>query len=92
MVLVKIAAVGAALIALMAVAQNQRWPQRAGVVGACVATQPPAYQQTGAWYACTQGILTSFPSLGGESCDSIGFVRDKEIWRCDAPLVSLPGY
>ena len=68
----KIALAGIAIIALMAVARDQQWAQRAGVTGQCIATQPPASQPTGAWYACKQGVLTGFPSLEGKSCTSSG--------------------
>ena len=88
----KIAVVGIALIALMAVARDQRWAQRAGVTGNCIATQPPASEPDGAWYACKQGVLTGFPSLEGNSCTSAGIVLHQEVWRCPSPLVSTPGY
>jgi len=84
--------VGVAIVTLMGVAQSQRWPQRAGVVGRCVATQPPSSNPGGTWYACKQGILTGFPSLAADSCQSAGIVLHREIWNCAAPLASLPGY
>jgi hypothetical protein len=88
----KIALVGIALIALMAVARDQQWPERAGVTGKCVLTQPPSSQPDGTWYACKQGVLTGFPSLEAESCTSVGVVMHQEVWRCTVPLVSMPGY
>lgn len=91
MTLVKIAMVGVALVLMMAVAREQRWPQRAGVVGTCVAVQPPRSGPAGAWYACTQGILNGFPNLEADSCKSAGYVGHQEVWRCEGPLVSLPG-
>ena len=91
MVLVKIAMVGVAIAVLMGVAQNQRWPQRAGVVGRCVVTQPLSSSPDGTWYTCKQGILTGFPNLEVDSCRSAGIVRHQEVWTCTAPLVSLPG-
>ena len=92
MVLVKIFMVGVAFVALMVVAQTQRWPQKAGVVGKCVATRPASSSPEGAWYACKQGILTGFPALEGDGCHSAGLLMHQEIWRCPAPLESLPGY
>jgi len=88
----KIAFVGIALIALMVVARDQRWPQRAGVTGHCITTAAPSSEPDGAWYACKQGVLTGFPSLAGDSCTSAGVVMHQEVWRCTAPLVSTPGY
>ena len=92
MVLVKIAMVGVAIIILMGVAQSEHWPQRAGVVGKCVATRPPGSDSGSAWYACKQGILTGFPNLEADSCRSVGIFSHREVWRCTATLVSLPGY
>jgi len=59
MVLTKIVIVGVAIFALMVVARQEGWAQRVGVTGSCTATQAPASQPSGAWYACKQGILTS---------------------------------
>jgi len=92
MVLTKIAMVGVLIVVMMVVARDQRWPQRAGVTGSCVATKPPRSDPGGAWYACTQGILTGFPNLEGASCRSTGIAMKQEVWSCSAPLVSLPGY
>ena len=91
MTLLKIAMVGVAIIAMMTVARDQRWPQRTGVVGVCVTTPAPRSQPGGTWYACTQGILNGFPNLEAGSCSSAGIVSHQEIWRCSVPLNSLPG-
>jgi hypothetical protein len=92
MVITKIVMVGVAIFALMIVARQERWPQRAGVTGSCYATQAPGSQPTGAWYACKQGVLTGFPNLESNDCTSVGFVVHDEIWQCPAPLSSMPGY
>lgn len=92
MILVKIFMVGVAIVVMLAVAQNQRWPQRAGVTGSCLTTQPPSSNPGGAWYVCKQGILTGFPNLEADSCRSAGIVRHREVWSCTARLASLPGY
>jgi hypothetical protein len=91
-VLVKIAMVGAAIVVLMAVAQSQHWAQRAGLTGTCYAVQAPSSNPTGVWYACKQGVLTSFPSLESDGCESEGILQHQEVWRCDAALVALPSY
>lgn len=88
----KFALVGIAIVALMVVARDQRWAERAGVTGNCTATQPPSTEPAGAWYACKQGVLTGFPSLEDDACESVGIVMHQEVWRCAAPLVSTPGY
>jgi len=92
MVLIKIFMVGVAFVVLMGVAQTRHWPQKAGVVGKCVDTQPARSNPGGAWYMCKQGILTGFPALEADGCQSAGLFRHQEVWRCPAPLASLPGY
>lgn len=91
MLLIKLAMVGVAIIAMMTVARNERWPQRAGVIGTCYATAAPRSNPTGSWYACKQGIVNGFPNLEADSCNSVGIVSHQEVWRCTLPLVSLPG-
>lgn len=91
MILLKIAMVGVAIAAMLGIAHNQRWFERAGVVGRCYATPALHAQSDNTWYACKQGILTGFPNLKADSCSREGIVADQEIWRCDAPLTSLPG-
>ena len=92
MVFWKIAMVGVAIITLMVVAQNQHWAQRAGVTGHCYRVAAPRSNPTGAWYACKQGVLTSFPSLESQACQDIGLANHEEIWRCEGPLEELPSY
>jgi hypothetical protein len=92
MVLTKIVMAGVLIIALMVVARQEGWAQRVGVTGSCMATQAPSSSESGAWYMCRQGILTGFPNLETDSCDSVGFVGKRQVWSCSAPLVSLPGY
>jgi hypothetical protein len=88
----KFAFVVVALIAVMVVARDQHLAGRVGVTGSCTQTQPPSFKREGAWYACKQGVLTGFPSLEDDGCDSAGIVRHQEVWQCSAPLVSAPGY
>lgn len=91
MIIIKIALIGVALIVMMGLARVERWPQRAGVVAVCVATTAPRSEPGGAWYACKEGLMSGFPNLEADSCSSAGVVQHREIWRCDAPLSSLPG-
>jgi hypothetical protein len=91
MILVKIAMVGVALVVMMAVAREQRWPQRAGVVAVCNPTPPPSSGRDESWYACSEGLMTGYRNLEADKCTSAGMVSQREIWRCTEPLVSLPG-
>lgn len=93
MVLIKIALIGVAFAVMLGVAKHQQWFERAGITARCTAVAAPAGQDRGhAWYVCTQGILTGFPTLERESCSSGGFVAHREIWECETPLESMPGY
>ncbi len=91
MIFVKILMVGVAIVAFMAFAQQRHLAQKAGLTGSCWTVEAPP-NGTGAWYACKQGVLTSFPSLESEGCTSIGLVNHDEVWQCTAPVVSMPGY
>jgi hypothetical protein len=91
MTLIKIAMVGVAIAAMMFLARDQRWFERAGVVGRCYTMPAPIGQAEDFWYACNQGVLSGFPNLKADSCSRERTVAHREIWRCDAPLTSLPG-
>ncbi len=91
MTIVRIILVVATIVVLMVVAQDRRWPQRAGVVGVCTATGAPASAPTGFWYSCKQGILNGFPNLEADRCTNVGIAEHREVWQCDVQLVSLPG-
>ncbi len=86
MIILKIAMVGVAIVALMAVARDQRWFERSGVVGTCYTTPAPRSEPGGSWYACKQGLLSGFPNLEADTCSSAGVVSHQEIWRCSRPL------
>lgn len=90
MVLIKIAMVGVAIVAMMTFARDQRWFERAGVVGTCYATSAPSTEPDGVWYACKQGIVNGFPNLEADACTSQGVVRHLEVWQCSKALASLP--
>jgi hypothetical protein len=92
MTLVRIAMVGVAIAVMMVVARDQRWAERAGIVGVCAAMPPPnGGQRDDSWYACEQGILNGFPNLKADYCSEQGISAKREIWRCTVPLSSLPG-
>ena len=91
MTIIRIVLAGVAIVVLMAVAQDQRWPQKVGVVGVCSATAAPSSAPSGFWYSCEQGLVNGFPNLEADRCSNIAIVQDREIWQCDAPVESLPG-
>ena len=66
--------------------------ERSGLLGRCSIVGAPLGQPSGgAWYLCKEGIMTGFPALEGDACESVGFVAKDEVWHCPAPLVSVPG-
>ena len=91
MVLIKIALVGAAVIALLVVAKQQKWFERAHITGSCTLVATPS-GKTGQSWVCRQGILTGFPNLPEDMCDSDGYLGEQQVWRCTTPLDRAPGY
>ena len=75
MVLLKIVLIGSAIVALMVVAQNQRWPQRAGVVGVLHGDPAPALVGGQSLVLLQQGLFSGFPNLGGDRCVTTGIVQ-----------------
>lgn len=91
MTVLRIVLAGAAVVALLAVAKERHWFERAGLVSSCTSTAVPFGQPAGgAWYLCREGVLTGFPTLTRGSCESTGLVGGRELWRCPAPLASFP--
>jgi hypothetical protein len=84
MVLVKIVLVGAFAAVMLGVAKQQQWFERAGLVSSCVRVATPAGQPAGgSWRLCREGVLTGFPVLERDNCESRGLVGDRELWHCD---------
>ena len=84
MVILKIVLVGAFAALLLGVAKQQRWFERAGLVSSCDLVATPAGQPAGSsWYVCHEGVMTGFPALERDNCESRGFVGRSELWRCD---------
>ena len=93
MVLLKIALVGVAFAVMLGFAKQQQWFMRAGITSHCTAIAAPLGQnRTHAWYACSQGILTGFPSLERDSCSSAGIVSHQELWDCETRVESAQGF
>lgn len=71
-------------VAALAIAQREHAFQKWGVVGSCDAVRSPS-GDTGAWYACREGLLTGYPSLLGDECSYELRSRGYEYWRCAVP-------
>ena len=76
MVLIKIALVGIAVIAILAVSKQQHWFERAGVTAAARSSLPRAAKPA-EWWTVPQGVLTGFPNLAGGSVrQPMGYAGD----------------
>jgi hypothetical protein len=93
MTITKIALVGVLIAVMLGLAKTQHWFERAGLVSSCQSVPTPYGRPSGeAWYMCREGIITGFPTLERDSCESAGIVAQRqELWRCQAVLGSTPG-
>jgi hypothetical protein len=55
------------------------------LVGSCEAVRSPL-GDTSPWYACTEGLLTGYPTLIGDQCTYESRASGYEYWRCPAPV------
>jgi hypothetical protein len=73
------------LVALLAVARQERMFERWGVTGSCTLVRSPS-GDTGAWYKCSEGLVTGFPSLISDQCTYELRAKGFEYWRFPARL------
>ena len=84
MVLVKILLVGVLAAVRVGGAMDLRGCEGAGLVSSCQLVAPPAGQPAGgSWYLCREGVMTGFPRLERDNCESRGFIVKRELWHCD---------
>jgi hypothetical protein len=85
--LLKILVVGALLIGMMAVIRDGTVLRDAGLLHTCRAvTVNGHYDPT--VISCSKGRLDGFPDMTSKSCQLVGVRQNRQIWRCDAPVVS----
>jgi len=85
--LLRILIVGALAIGLMAAIRDGRILRDAGLLSSCSPTvvngkQDPTMQ------SCSKGRLDGFPDLTNKSCALVSVRPNRELWRCEAPIVS----
>jgi hypothetical protein len=73
------------LVATLVVAQEQRVFEKWGVTGSCVLVRAPG-GDFGAWYKCSEGLMTGYPSLIGDQCTYELRAKGHEYWRCPVRL------
>jgi len=69
------------IVAVLAIAQQERVFEKWGVTGSCALVRSPS-GDLGAWYKCSEGLLTGFPSLIGDQCTYELRANSFEYWRC----------
>jgi hypothetical protein len=82
--LIKMFGLFAIVVAALVIGHQQRVFHGWGVVGSCQSVRSPS-GDTGSWYACTEGLLTGYPSLLGDGCTYEMRTRGYEYWRCPVP-------
>jgi len=82
--LLKILVVGVVLIGAMAAIRDGRVLRDAGLLSSC----NPVNVKTENELSCSKGRLDGFPDMSDKSCNLIGVTRNREFWRCEAPVVS----
>ena len=88
--MLRIFLVGAAIVTVFVFAKRDHWLERAGLVGTCEIISAPA-GDTGQWWSCKEGLVSGYPMLTQENCDSREVVAKRELWRCPTPLTQVPG-
>ena len=83
---VRIVLVAAVIAAALAVVQQQRVLQNAGLTGYCTEVATPK-NETGYWHECRPGKLTGTPELSRSgSCTRADAIGAVERWRCETPI------
>jgi hypothetical protein len=85
--LLKILIVGALAIGLMAMIRDGRVLKDAGLLSSCSpvvvnGSPDPSFQ------SCSKGRLDGFPNLTNKSCQLVSVKPQRQVWRCEAPIVS----
>jgi hypothetical protein len=83
--LVKIVVFAALVGVGLFVAKEERLFEKAGLVGHCQVVRAPAGDD-GEWHACSEGLMSGFPSLVKDSCTREIRRNEYEYWRCPVPL------
>jgi hypothetical protein len=87
MVITKIILVLAALIASLALLQQQHTFERIGVTGTCTEVRTPAGDAPEAqWWSCKEGLLTGYPTLLKDGCDLKVKTTARQVWRCPVAI------
>ena len=87
---IRIALATAAVAAALVAVKDGGILADAGLTGSCTTITMPR-GSTGAWVACTPGLLEGRPDLSRQQCAAMGVRGERQIWRCPVELVSAQG-
>lgn len=79
------------IVAMLAVARQERVYERWGVTGSCILVRSPSGDLS-AWYRCSEGLVTGFPSLISDQCTYELRAKGFEYWRCPNRLSRFTGH
>ena len=85
--MIKLVVVAVLIAAALVTVKRENLVERSGVVSSCNEVAAPAGDD-GSWVSCREGILTGYPSLGGDSCELRARTKDRQVWRCPAPIAT----
>ena len=85
--MLKLVVVAVLIAAALVMVKRENLVERSGVVSSCKEVATPVGDD-GAWMSCREGILTGYPSLGGDSCELRARTGDRQYWRCPAPVAT----
>lgn len=85
--LLKILVVGALAIGVMAAIRDGRVLRDSGLLSSCSSVTVNG-QVDATMQQCTKGRLDGFPDLTNKSCHLVAQGSKRDLWRCDAPVVS----
>jgi hypothetical protein len=85
--LLKILAVGVVAIGVMVAIRDGRVLKDAGLLSTCNAVTVDGKADPTV-LSCTKGRLDGFPDMSNKSCNLIAVHPNRQLWRCEAPVVS----
>ena len=89
--MLRIFLVGVAIVTVFVFAKRDHWLEQGGLVGSCEITRSPTGRDTAQWWSCKEGLVSGYPMLTQENCDSQGVTSKRELWICPTPLTAVPG-
>jgi len=87
---IRIALATAAVAAALVAVKDGNVLADAGLTGSCRVVSAVS-GASGAWVACTPGILEGRPDLSRQQCTAMGVRGERQLWRCPGALITAHG-